>query len=483
MLSGKSSAVATQASYDRRMEEWRHQASQADLELSQLDKQIAAAVVRVAIAVRELENHEQQIENAREVEEFLQDKFTNEALYDWMARQVASLYFESYRLAFDLARKAERAYQFERLAPEARFVQFGHWDNLKRGLLAGERLHLDLRRMEHAYLEQNRRDLEMTKHVSLAMNSPEALLALKRTGNCAFSVPESLFDLDYPGHYMRRIKAVSMTIPAAVGPYAGVHATLTLTKSTVRRSSLPGTGYGSAGSEDPRFVVQRGAVESICTSSGQNDGGVFQLDFRDERYLPFEGAGADSEWALTLRARDNDFDLSTLTDVILHVQYTARDGGEVLRNAAEEHRESGGYDPRPEYRVFSARQHFPTAWQAFTTSLTTVATQVDLTLEGLDARLPAAPAGGEVFVTQVMALPVLGVGTTPVEPSLTLRRPTAPSGTSDDPMTPEAAGPLAGLYRAAFTGGVPAPGKTAWSLRMAATRRSPPPERRARWTS
>ena len=37
-----------------------------------------------------------------------------------------------------------------------------------------------------------------------------------------------MFDLDYPGQYMRRIKSVTLTIPASTGPYTGVHCRLTL---------------------------------------------------------------------------------------------------------------------------------------------------------------------------------------------------------------------------------------------------------------
>jgi hypothetical protein len=35
-------------------------------------------------------------------------------------------------------------------------------------------------------------------------------------------------------------------------------------------------------------------MQSIATSHAQNDSGMFELNFRDERYLPFEGAGAIS---------------------------------------------------------------------------------------------------------------------------------------------------------------------------------------------
>jgi hypothetical protein len=63
---------------------------------------------------------------------------------------------------------------------------------------------------------------------------------------------------------------------------------------------------------------------SISTSSAQNDGGLFELNFRDERYLPFEGAGAISNWKLELPATLRSFNYDTISDVIFHVRYTAK---------------------------------------------------------------------------------------------------------------------------------------------------------------
>jgi hypothetical protein len=90
------------------------------------------------------------------------------------------------------------------------------------GLLAGERLHHAVKRMEVAYLEQNAREYEITKHVSLARLDPMALARFKETGECFVSVSEAAFDLDYAGHYMRRIKSVGVSMPCVTGHYAGV---------------------------------------------------------------------------------------------------------------------------------------------------------------------------------------------------------------------------------------------------------------------
>ena len=49
-----------------------------------------------------------------------------------------------------------------------------------------------------------------------------------------------------------------------------------------------------------RFIENNIPVKAIAASNAQNDSGIFELNFRDERYLPFEGAGAISEWSLEL---------------------------------------------------------------------------------------------------------------------------------------------------------------------------------------
>ena len=49
----------------------------------------------------------------RKVDEFMRDKFTNQELYDWMVGQIAGIYFQSYQLAYDVAKRAERAYRYE----------------------------------------------------------------------------------------------------------------------------------------------------------------------------------------------------------------------------------------------------------------------------------------------------------------------------------------------------------------------------------
>lgn len=50
---------------------------------------------------------------ARVIDAVMRSKLTGEALYEWMIGQIAAVHFQSYQLALDMAKKAERALQFE----------------------------------------------------------------------------------------------------------------------------------------------------------------------------------------------------------------------------------------------------------------------------------------------------------------------------------------------------------------------------------
>jgi hypothetical protein len=367
--------ASIEGSHERRAEEWQLQIDLATIEAEQIDEQIKAAETRQAIAENELNNHDLQAENAKEMDTYMRNKFTNKQLYNWMVSQISALYFQSYQLAYDLAKRAEKTFQYELAVTDTNYIQFGYWDSLKKGLLAGEKLHYDLKRMEVAYLEQNEREYEITKHISLTMLHPEALLMLRETGECYVHLPEAFFDLDYPGHYMRRIKSVSLTIPCVTGPYTNVSCTLTLQSNRIRKSTSTSGTYAeyawSGDTNDDRFIYNTGATQSIATSNAKNDSGVFELNFRDERYLPFEGAGVISTWHIELPNTLRQFDYDTISDVVIHLQYTAREGGATFKKAVEKKLTAAvnkiwiEEGKKGLSRLWSAKQEFPNEWNRF----------------------------------------------------------------------------------------------------------------------
>jgi hypothetical protein len=83
-----------------------------------------------------------------------------------------------------------------------------------------------------------------------------------------------------------------------VGPHTSVNATLSLLSSKTRVDPNFQRAYAEdEQTDDPRFVSQFGAVQSVATSHAHNDHGMFELNFRDER---FEGAGAVSRSRIDL---------------------------------------------------------------------------------------------------------------------------------------------------------------------------------------
>jgi hypothetical protein len=75
----------TRGGYQRRQEEWDHQAAQARLELSQLEKQIIAARLRTSVADAELASQDAQERSWQKADQVLREKFSNAELYPWMA--------------------------------------------------------------------------------------------------------------------------------------------------------------------------------------------------------------------------------------------------------------------------------------------------------------------------------------------------------------------------------------------------------------
>jgi hypothetical protein len=369
------------AGYYRRAEDYVFQANVATSELMQFGRQIISSLIREQITKKEYENHLKQIEQARETDDFLHSKFTNEELYNWMQGEIGKIYFDCYKFAFDIAKRAEQTMKYELMRKEfdnLNFIKFGYWDSARKGLLSGEALYLDLKRLEMAYHDHNLREYEMTKHISLHRLDPMALLKLKATGSCEMAIPEWVYDLDSPGQYMRRIKTLSVSMPCITGPYTGIHCKLSLLRSSIRTSSLKGDGYPRSGDEDSRFRDFTGAIQSIITSNAQNDSGLFETNLRDERYLPFEGAGAISRWRLEIPNDIPQFDLETISDVILHIRYTCREAGHLKADAVTHVKEDVMQVKDNLLQLFSINNDFSNAWHGFTSAVNDAARKLEL---------------------------------------------------------------------------------------------------------
>jgi Tc toxin complex TcA C-terminal TcB-binding domain/ABC toxin N-terminal region/Neuraminidase-like domain/Salmonella virulence plasmid 28.1kDa A protein/PA14 domain len=407
----KASLASKMAGFIRREQDWTLQANLAAKEIIQIDKQITSADIRIQVTEKELENHNKQIKNAEEIEQFLKDKFSNQELYTWMKEQLFAVYKQAYNLSYDMAKKAEKAYKFELGLEMANFIQYGYWDNSMSGLVSGDKLQLALRQLEKSYIEENKRELELKKNISLALLDPLALLELRETGTCRVSIPEEIFDLDFQCHYFRRIKSVSLSIPCIVGPYTTVACSLHLMENHIRTKNTYANGYArdfEAG--DVRFRSNIIPVSSIATSNGQNDAGMFELNFNDARYLAFEGAGVISKWNIVFTERNSlqQFDYESINDVIIHMNYTAREDRGTFMTKVVDYME-GTYlkaDPEtlqvPLMKLVNIRQDFPNDWYKFSnTELTGDLKTADLSFELTKEMFPYIVQHGSASVSKI----------------------------------------------------------------------------------
>jgi hypothetical protein len=371
----------TMGGYKRRAADWVLQQQLAQADVSGLDQQITAANLQLQSAQQDLAVHKKSIAQNQVMETYLTNKFTNQDLYQWMVGRLAATYFQTYALALQAARQAETAYQFE-LDSSKTFLSFDYWDSLHKGLTAGEGLRLALNRLDDAYRSGDTRRLEVERVVSLALIAPDQLLALKSTGNCTFSLSEALFDYDYPGQYARKIKTISISIPASVGPYQNIKAILTQTKNSVvtDKSAIDAVKFllNLSQTQPSSGLRQNWAQnQSIAISRGVDDSGLFVLDFQDPRYLPFENTGAVSEWQLEMPLETNRFDFEQLSDVLITVRYTALYDGTLetkVRQALGQAPLKGG--------VYVNADMQSAAWQAFLTNHTdTTKQKLTLTID------------------------------------------------------------------------------------------------------
>ena len=313
LLDRAGALVSTQAGYIRRKEEWDFQASQAVLELAHFEKQLAASRLRVAVSEAEIRGHEAQEQSWADIDAILREKFSNEERFEWMIETLRDLYQQAFEHALKLSNTARDCLAYE--YPQVTIPTIGqsHWDSLQHGLLAGERLSADLRELDVIAATECSYEREVTQHIALSHVAPEALLNLRQSGGCSFSIPRWWFQRFDPQLTNRRIKMISVTVPSVTGPYMGLNVTL-------------------------RCQGQHRTPASISLSHGNNDFGV-DVGSISEKYMPFEGISLETNtsWSFGFPQdpsnnanRLTDVDYSTIQDVILHIQYYADTGTPTL---------------------------------------------------------------------------------------------------------------------------------------------------------
>ncbi|MEZ6938936.1 neuraminidase-like domain-containing protein [Aeromonas sp. S12(2024)] len=312
-------AAATErhASYERRMQEWLQLLAQTQDEKRIQEANKKAAQAQSKIITAELRRHEAQMAQTEVEMQMLGRRFSTPQMCTWMTSQLKAMCYKVYYEVMNLCLQTEKAYQLETGSFQKQYIGRNHWDTSSFGLLSAEALYADMQRMDAAYLMRNQRRLEIHKTISLKAIEPDAIRTLKERGKISFAIAESLFNDDYPNHVCRQIKTVSLSFPAVLKPYQNISATLT-------------QSYNKLTVSNTESITNIRHGQQVAISQGMDDSGLFQLDFNDPRYLPFEGTGVDSRWELDFpgwHVKPSDelkSLLSSLTDVIIHIRYTAK---------------------------------------------------------------------------------------------------------------------------------------------------------------
>lgn len=309
ILDRAASLVSTQAGHTRRYEDWKHQEQQADLELKHLEQQIVAAKLRIKVADLELDAHDEERKAHDASDDLLKAKFTNEDLYDWHVDRANTLLRSTYEQALNVAQMCRSALAYEaRPGAAVPAIAPTYWESAKHGLQAGEQLGKALRDLEIFSMRERPFEHTVSPEVPLSFIAPAALLELRSTGSCEFTLPAWWLARTRPHLRNRRIQALAVTVEGVSGPYVAMNATLSLKNHTK-------------------------TLSSISLSTGIRDFG-WDMRKRDEEYVPFEGANLDqdTQWMfgfpLGQQGPATDVDYRNISDVILHLQYSADEGGQ-----------------------------------------------------------------------------------------------------------------------------------------------------------
>jgi len=333
--SARASYHGQKASFERREQEWRFQSALARRESAIARTEYEAALVGVQIAEQQRQIAELRYRQALDTLTFLEDQFTNAELYAWMSEVLESVYASILRQATAVARAAERALALERPNSVASIIRADYWvpnggngvPGETKGLTGSARLRSDIVELEQFALETRRRKLQLVRHFSLLDTDPVEFLRLVQDGEMQLRTPLSTFEDEFPGHYLRTIEQVDVSIIALTPGSYGIRGTLR-NEGVSRLRIETGPGRYEA-------VTLVRDSESIALSSANGTGALTATQASEGLRAPFVGMGVDTTWKLELPKRSNRLDYSTIADVMFSVQYSARESSLLERRVLQ----------------------------------------------------------------------------------------------------------------------------------------------------
>ncbi len=319
------------SSFERRRQEWEFQKVLTGKDIEIGNQQVKIANDHLAVVGQERQISQLQADHAQATVDFLNNKFTNAELYDWMSGILEGVYSFFLQQSTAIAKLAQTQLAFERQEVPSDFIKNDYWtapaDNLlqsgsgedtstdRKGLTGSTRLLQDIFQLDQFAFNTDKRKLELTKTISLATMFPSEFQRFKETGVLYFETNLKHFDRDFPGHYLRLIRKVSTSVIALIPPTEGIKATL---------SNLGVTYAVTGGMLFQKVPVVR-SPESVALTSTTNATGLFELDplNTNDKLFPFENTGVEGRWIFSMPKASNFFDYSTIADVLFTMEYTA----------------------------------------------------------------------------------------------------------------------------------------------------------------
>ena len=319
-----------QAELERRKKEWLVEDEVADAEVVEVEKQEVVNEIKTQQVEKKQKNIENEILRSEEIYDVLSEKFTNNDLYVWLEKELGKVFRQYVNLLIDVAKMAERAYHFEvdgltTYTPE--FITNDYWESFYKGLLAPEKILLDLRRMEKAYLENDRHEMEITRPIPLSELQAKASLYncqgdfampldnLKVNGNCEFVITKEFFISEFDGHSFQRIKNIQLVIKLSEGiELYSLNAEMNLIGSKILVNN--------------KEIQMMFNDSTMATSLAHLETAKNNCSYNSEKTALFEGLGAISQWSLKIKGLEKGSnDLYPIEDVFVYLTYTARKGG------------------------------------------------------------------------------------------------------------------------------------------------------------
>lgn len=342
ILDGAAEMVKESGEIRNTIRERKLEANSIGGELMVLDKDIATQTLTIEMAQKEYDLNEKIIDWNNQIWQWHRNKKTGDNFFQFLKSEYSRVYYQSYNLVYDMARKAEQAYRYELgLDLNEPIIELGYWDPNFDGMVAGERLYNGLRKLEQSWVETRHHDFEIEKVIPFSNRS-----LTQATDGVEFDVTEDDFDRDFPGHFRRRIKTVSLVVPNSPGTNLSCTLTLLQHRYRVKDSITDASAYKNSQISwktlDSNFRSDKIPIEATYTAisgdgTSSSSSEMFEMKLDRDEYLPFEGAGAISQWKLEFPPWNYAAAKGLVSKMVLKIKYIGSKGSDQFKEVVKTH--------------------------------------------------------------------------------------------------------------------------------------------------